>query len=227
MGKEEHLRAAFMRRWLPSAVGLCAFALLGLTACGGADRASTRPASTPPSAPASTVAMRPLPERRLAGRRFVAACDNPRVTGGLDASYRKRSVIVGPLALYPARSEYPSLSRDGFRRKSGADGVPRFNAIEAVATVAPGSEVTITIPRPAQAHVALLFDHTAYTHADRGYAIDDGETAVTLPGCYMPYTQYQGGFVVNRPGCVPLAIHLRGQRQPIQRVISFGAGRCA
>jgi len=170
---------------------------------------------------------RPLDQtirHRLPGRRFVAGCEDPRVTGGLASDYRRESVVAGPLAIYPARSEFPRLPRDDFAPVSDS-GPARYGALEAAVTVAPGARVTVSVPREDQRSLALLFDSTRWSDANRGYTVREGDRAVTFPGCRAPYTQYSGGFVVTRPQCAHLIVQAQGAR-PVRATVSFGARAC-
>jgi hypothetical protein len=59
-------------------------------------------------------------------------------------------------------------------------------------TVAPGARVTIVVPHEERSTLSLLFDHSRYGDANRGYTVGEGDRAVTFPGCSRPYTQYPG-----------------------------------
>jgi hypothetical protein len=43
----------------------------------------------------------------------------PVISDGLPAAYLRDSTMVGPLAIYPADSEYPNLRRDDFAPVTG------------------------------------------------------------------------------------------------------------
>jgi hypothetical protein len=185
---------------------------------------------------------------------YEAPCPSG-VSGGLPADYQRSSLLAGPLALYDATgyARYPARyiasirddlrrdlrsfegrrltrrerlararTRSGLRRASDH----RYPAFESAATVAPGHRVTIAAAPPDRAHVGFLFDHRAFRHAVHGYAVADGTAAVTLRGCTFPYTQYQGGFVVDGPRCVTLEAWVDGAAKPERRTVSFGAGDC-
>ena len=184
---------------------------------------------------------------------YVAPCPSG-VSGGLPADYQRESLLAGPLALYPVRAGYAryparyiasirdNLRRDlrelrvGTRRdrivrarrraslRRASD--HRYPSFEAAATVAPGHAVTLAVAAEDRAHVAFLFDSRAWEHAREGYAIADGDAAVTFRGCTFPYTQYQGGFVADGPRCATLDAWVDGEPQPERRVVSFGSGDC-
>jgi hypothetical protein len=86
--------------------------------------------------------------------------------------------------------------------------------------------VTLVVPREERRRLSLLFDRSRYGDANRGYTIEEGDRAVTFPGCYRPYTQYQGGFVVAHPHCARLLVYAAGARGVSWARISFGAGAC-
>jgi hypothetical protein len=185
---------------------------------------------------------------------YVAPCPSG-VSGGLPADYERQSLLAGPLALYPVSAEYPRyparyiasvranlerdllryagrlshddrITRDGMREALRHASDRRYPSFEAAATVRPGHTVTLAVAPDDLAHVGLLFDTRAWSHAREGYAIADGDAAVTFHGCTFPYTQFQGGFVADGPRCAHLLAWIDGAREPERRVVSFGAGDC-
>jgi hypothetical protein len=186
---------------------------------------------------------------------YEAPCPSG-VSGGLTAGYERESLLAGPLAVFPAGggyADYPAryiasirsnlrsdLSRlEGHRltrleRGSGrllraalrSASDHRYPGFEAAATVRLGGAVTLAVAPQDRAHVGLLFDHRAFHHADHGYRVADGTAAVRFRGCTAPYTQYQGGFVVDSPRCATLEAWVDDAAVPLRRVVSFGAGAC-
>ncbi len=185
---------------------------------------------------------------------YVAPCPSG-VSGGLPPHYERESLLAGPLALYGVAdfARYPSryiasirtgLLNDlralprhdltrlerGSRRllraalRTASD--HRYPGFETAATVRAGADVTLAVAPRDRAHVGLLFDHRAFRHADHGYRVADGTAAVRLRGCTAPYTQYQGGFVLDGPRCVTLEAWIDGAPAPVRRVVSFGSGAC-
>jgi hypothetical protein len=185
---------------------------------------------------------------------YEAPCPSG-VSGGLPADYERSSLLAGPLALYSVDgyARYPARyiasirdnylrdlrsfegrrltrrerlararTRSGLRRASDH----RYPAFEAAATVRPGHTVTIAVAPQDRAHVGFLFDSRAWRHAVHGYQVADGSAAVTFRGCTFPYTQYQGGFVVDGPRCATLEAWIDGAAAPERRVVSFGSGDC-
>lgn len=154
---------------------------------------------------------------------YVAPCPSG-VSGGLSRGYERQSLLAGPLALFPAGggyADYPARFIVPVRR-----GARRYPPFEAVATVRPGGDVTLAIAPADRAHVGFLFDPASWANSGRGYRVADGETAVRFRGCTAPYTQYQGGFVIDGPRCATLEIWLDGATAPERHVVSFGAGDC-
>lgn len=204
-----------VRRALPYV--LTAAVGVGAPGCGGGSHQGAR-------IPRSTTPLRPAPARRLPGRHYVAGCSEPRVSGGLPADYRQQSVVVGPVAIYPAKSEFPRTSAGDLLMRHPMPS--RFAAQEADATVTSGARVTLVVPRQETRSLALLFDPSRYVDATRGYTLAEGDRAVTLSGCYKPYTQYSGGFVVTRLHCARLLVYGVRPGRPAETTLAFGRRNC-
>lgn len=152
-------------------------------------------------------------------------CPLPLISGGLPATYLQQSTVIGPVAIYPARSEYPNLRADTFAPVSGHAAAARYSSIDAAVTVSALGRVTVSIPRGQQDHARLLFDRTRFGNA--GYRLSDGSPSYTFIGCRSPYTQYQGGFIITEPGCVDLQVRTAGT-SPVERGrLQFGTRGCA
>lgn len=169
---------------------------------------------------------RRLVEKTPGGQGYVLQCGNPRVTGGLPRDYQSSSLTAGPIAIYPARSEYPQLSRDDFPLSNRHARPLRFPPLEAAVTVAAHHTVIAALVTTGRPHAAFLFDRALFTDAERGYTLAEGEQRVTFVGCDTPYTQYQGGFVVDRAQCARLDIFIDRARRPIRRTLEFGRRQC-
>ncbi len=133
-------------------------------------------------------------------------------------------VVVGPLRFAGLAGEASpralAINRSGdvYRVKAGV-GVPA------------GVRATLTIGRSARGWAAL-----AYAPREPG-KVQREDAAVRLQACAAdhpafsyggpvgPITGFSGGFVLKRPGCVPLEGRVAGQPAAHRRV-SFGAGRC-
>jgi hypothetical protein len=196
---------------------LTAAVAVGASGCGGGSHQVVR-------IPRSATPLRPAPARRLPGRHYVAGCSEPRVSGGLPTDYREESAVIGPVAIYPAKSEFPRTSAGDLRMRHRIPS--RFAAQEADATVATGARVTLVVPRQERRSLALLFDPSRYVDATRGYTVAEGDRAVTLSGCYKPYTQYSGGFVVTRLHCARLLVYGVRPGHAAETTLAFGRRNC-
>jgi hypothetical protein len=146
----------------------------------------------------------------------------PVITGGLPRTYRSSSVVVGPLAIYPARTEYPRLKvRDGVtirhRRKL-------YAPVDASVTIPYGQVAQLRLARPARRAVTLLFDRSRF-RSNGVYRFSDGTAQATFRGCERPYSQYVGGFLVSRRTCANVTVRTRGSAQA-SGVLAFGRRRC-
>ena len=150
---------------------------------------------------------------------YVADCPSA-VHGGLPPHHERVSVVMGPLALYRLAdfARYPSEYIAPVR--PGGD---RFPGFEGAATVRAGHTVTLAVAPEDRAHVAFLFDPRSWAHAATGYTVADGTPAVTLPGCTAPFTQYQGGYVLDGPRRATFEAWIDGAAEPERRAIQFGA----
>jgi hypothetical protein len=150
---------------------------------------------------------------------YVAPCPSG-VSGGLPPHYERQSLQLGPLALYRAGdyARYPSIYIAPVR-----PGGERYPGFESAATVAPDHTVTLAVAAEDRAHAGFLFDPAAWANAGRGYRVADGIPAITLRGCTAPYTQYQGGFVIDGPRRITLEAWVDGAAEPERRVVVFGA----
>jgi hypothetical protein len=116
-------------------------------------------------------------------------CLQPVISGGLPATYLRESTVIGPLAIYPAKAEYPNFRPGDFAPVSGHSVSARFSSLDAAVTVSAIGRVTVSIPANQQDHARLLFDRSRFGNA--GYRLSDGSGSYTFIGCKNPYTQYQ------------------------------------
>lgn len=161
-------------------------------------------------------------------RRSVASvppCPLPVISGGLPATYLRESTVIRPLAIYPAKSEYPTMPRDSFVPVSGHGFSARFSSLDAAVTVSTIGRVTVSIPASQQAHARLLFDRSRFGNA--GYRLSDGSGSYTFIGCKSPYTRYEGGFIVTKPGCVDLEVRIARRGLVERGRLQFGTRHCA
>jgi hypothetical protein len=207
------------RRWPPAlAAGALAVALAACTNEAPAGRAA---ATT--SAPAAPTTAAPAPPGPPGA--FVRTCEDS-VYGDLGDGWRKRSVVVGPLAFVALRYAATQPAVD-FRPRGG-----RYQGLKVLVVVEVGATVTLVVPPAERRHLALLYDPAAWRE-DNHYRIADGDPAVTFRSCppgQTPLgasgTQFNGGFLVDGPRCATLEVATPAWKAPRRVTVSFGAGRC-
>lgn len=123
--------------------------------------------------------------------------------GGLAVDYRKRALILGPLALGNVRTYAVSQPLPGHVGK-------RYGAYEIIAVVRHGATATIRLPRSEWATVGLLYDPSKF-RGDGAYLIKDMAQVAQLQACESAtfnhgVSQFDGGFVVTRPQCVHFTV---------------------
>ena len=214
--------AARRRRPWPPAVAAAAL-VLALAAC-TAKAPTGRPAGPAAAPPAPTTVATTRPPAASAGA-FVRTCESS-VYGDLGGGWRAQSVVAGPLTFVALRYAATQPAAD-FRPRGG-----RYQGLKALAVVAAGATVTLTVPAAERRHLSLLYDPDAWDEVG-GYRIADGDTAVTFQSCppaQLPSgavgTQFNGGFLVAGPRCATLEVATPAWRTPRRVTVSFGAGRC-
>jgi hypothetical protein len=202
-------------RWPSALAAALAVALAACTAAAPADRPAATTAA--PAAPAAAAPGSP--------GAFVRTCRDS-VYGDLGGGWRARSVVAGPLAFAALRDAATQPAAD-FRRRGGY-----YQGIKALAVVAAGATVTVTVPVAERRHLALLYDPAAWREDGR-YRLADGDTAVTFRSCPPAQTplgaggtQFNGGFLVDGPRCATLEVATPAWTAPRRVTVSFGAGRC-
>ena len=138
---------------------------------------------------------------------------------------RPGDVVVGPFAFAGLRRV---ASRRGLEHYAGRRGY----GVKAGAGLLAGVRATLTIGRGARGWAALSFaphrpgKPQRDVAAVRFAACAAGEPAFSYDGPVGGVTGFAGGFVVRRPGCVPLEVRVAGE--PAIRVrVPFGVGRCS
>ena len=137
---------------------------------------------------------------------------------------RPDDVVVGPVT-------FAGLARVASRR-----GLEHFRSahgyqVKAGALVPAGVRATLTIGRGARGWAALSFapHRPGMPHRDvaavRFAACAADEPAFSYDGPVGEVTGFAGGFVVQRPGCVPLELRVAGG-PAIRARVPFGTGRC-
>jgi hypothetical protein len=165
-------------------------------------------------------------------RAFVRTCEAG-VYGTLDdPTWRKHSVIAGPLVFYSA-DQYAEQPASLFAPVPAQNG--HYAGQKLLVFVRRGAVATVIVPESQRRYAALLYNSADFNDINE-YRIEDGESAVTFKACKKgeaspvggplnAMTQFNGGFIVAGGRCVPLEVRVRGQGS-IPVTLSFGAGRC-
>ena len=165
-------------------------------------------------------------------RAFVRTCEAS-VYGTLDdPTWRKHSVIAGPLVFYSA-DQYAEQPASLFAPIVGNDGY--YAGQKLLVLIRRGAVATVVVPESERRYARLLYNPADWNDRN-AYTAKDGETTVRFEGCpkgetatvggpLNAMTQFNGSFVVAGVRCVPLEVRVRGQGT-IPVTLSFGAGRC-
>jgi hypothetical protein len=149
---------------------------------------------------------------------FVRGCTGI-VSGTLGAGWKKRAVVIGPIAFVGLNGVASEPDRF-FRSKRG-----RYPSLKALAVVKGGAKVTVTVAARDVVRVRLLYDPASWT--DRNlYPLEAGDTRTVFGPC-LPgrWAQFNGGFLVTGRTCATLIVTGDGT-QPARRLVSFGATSC-
>jgi hypothetical protein len=149
---------------------------------------------------------------------FVRSCESS-VFGDLGAGWRKDAVIAGPLAFVGARGYEDDPKRLFFARKPGM-----ATAQKVLAVVVGDRPVLVSVQRP---NAALFYDPSKWGQSNH-VALRRGDEATRFEPCTADSqrsTQFNGGFLVRRPTCVPVKVQIEGGQATIVS-LSFGAGAC-
>jgi len=130
--------------------------------------------------------------------------------------------VIGPLALlYPGG--YADAPRSSFVRRGRG-----YYSQKVLAVVRRGAAVTVSIAGTQPRTASLLYDPARFEQTR--YEVSDGGRSVTFRACATGaggFTQFNGGFVVAGPRCVPLKVSVGNSARPTYTVLSFGSGDCA
>jgi hypothetical protein len=183
--------------------------------------------TTATSAPSATTTAT-VPTQRA----FARTCEAS-VYGTLDdPTWRKHSVIAGPLVFYSA-DQYAEQPASLFAPIVGNDGY--YAGQKLLVLIRRGAVATVVVPESERRFTRLLYNPADWNDRN-AYTVRDGETTVRFEGCpkgetatvggpLNVMTQFNGSFVVAGVRCVPLEVLVRGQGT-ISVTLSFGAGRC-
>ena len=149
------------------------------------------------------------------------------VSGDLGRNWRSQTILVGPVG-FVARS-YRDALRSDFEPVSRN----RYRGHKVLLLVRRGTTVTLTLlPHVRAPRASLLYDRGKW-HDANAYRIGVGDTSMTFRACkgefgVLPhgYTQFNGAFLVSRPGCVAVDFRVAGQSRHYRANLSFGAGPC-
>lgn len=200
---ERESSSGFGGSWLRSPVAIVIAAMLG--ACSGSD-------GNPSTESTTSSHMRDA---------FVRSCDS-RVYGPLGRGWRSRSVVVGPIAFVGASGYEDYRPRDLVAGR-------RHHTVKVLVVVASGETVIVKVAPQAIGRASLAYDPADFDleRVDRGHsavrfsACPEGTTLTGRSG-----TQFNGGIVVSKPGCIPLLVDLADAAAPRRSVLSVGGGRC-
>ncbi len=158
-----------------------------LVACSSSGPAPTTPAPSPPV---------PSPPPSLA-RAYERPCEES-VFGTLGAHWRDRSLVVGPIAFVGL----PAGAAEGSLGVHGTRAYPQ----KVLAVVDRGGPVTVSVAPEARAFAGLLYDPHRFPDGRVGLASTDVGVTFHPCGGDQRRTQFNGGILVLRPGCVVLDV---------------------
>jgi hypothetical protein len=146
---------------------------------------------------------------------FVRTCDS-RVSGALGAGWRTGQVKRGPVVFVGARGyadDRPTLFAAPGDRAT-------VHKVLLVVTGARAVEVAVRHP-----DAALFYDERRWR--ERNVApFRLGDTRTRFEPCGGGHgTQFNGGFLLRGPACVPVEVRVEGEA-PRFATLSFGAGDC-
>lgn len=151
------------------------------------------------------------------------------------------SRIEGP-RLDPARTNALAVGPVTFHGLRGAAELPpqKFNtargsqAWKTVTEVIADTPATVVISAPDRDNLALIYDDFGAANQRGYYRLADGSDVVRFEPCRRneprysgkgtvgPRTQYNGGFLVRKPGCYELEVIADGTNSVVRRAIGFG-----
>jgi hypothetical protein len=150
------------------------------------------------------------------------------VEGRLPGDWRRRSVVAGPLAFYPART---------FEGAENRDPHAEFVEEKTLVVVRAGRRATVSAGAVRTVSLDYDFGRKRAPRSPRRVRLSDGVRSVTFAACppdTKPLsrghpldreTQFNGGIIGRWGQCLPLNVFVGGD-SPIQVKISFGADRC-
>lgn len=189
-----------------------------------AGRASLTFVTLVPQPGSATTGLRPSADRGAAPLRDCGSrAEGP---APLEPSTRRGDVAVGPIA-------FVGLARVAGRRGLEHYAGPGGYTVKSGALLRAGTAATLVVARRARRWAALGFASRvpgrrspAMARWAVGFrACPAGEAAFGYGGAVGPYTGFAGGFLVRRPGCLPLEVRVAG-RPPVRARVPLGVGSC-
>lgn len=181
---------------------------------------------------------RRCPARAAAAPPPLRGCATRAESGGPDDGGRRPGeVAIGPLRFAGlarlARRRALAVDRTGvYRARQGRRELPVYRVKVGVVLPA-GVRATLSIGATARGRAALSYaprppgvrTRPVGEPAVRFEACAADEPAFSYDGPVGPVTGFSGGFVLTRPGCVPLEVAVPG-RAMLRARVPFGVGRC-
>lgn len=102
----------------------------------------------------------------------------------------------------------------------------RTGIVKSLILLGAGASVTISVGPAARSHARLMYTAESLERGAPNAPLSVGTPSITLTGCPDREGQFNGGFIVDGPQCLPLDIAQAGR--PAERItVSLGAGSCA
>jgi hypothetical protein len=171
-------------------------------------------ASCSPEAPMSASPTGESPEPSEDGP-FIRSCSSA-VLGDLGPDWRQAAAVSGPIALLGVAAHRKA------RPQSFAPRAGRYPSWKVLVVVERGRSVTLMVSAFDNQPVRLLYDESVWRNDNR-YPLSDGDSAVTFEPCDdRRVSQFNGSFLMSRPGCARLEVWLEGERQARALQVPFG-----
>jgi hypothetical protein len=157
------------------------------------------------------------PSEAVGPHGFVRSCESS-VFGDLGAGWRRDALIAGPVAFVGARG-YEDDPKRSFRTRPG-----RATAFKVLLVITGDRPILVSLRTPG----AALFYNPSKWGLSNNVPFRAGDEATRFEPCRdanQPSTQFNGGFLVRRPMCVPVEVRVRDE-EPVLVSLSFGTGKC-
>lgn len=136
-------------------------------------------------------------------------------------------MIVGPIALWPARTQYPQLPEDQLRPLTVTGRGPRLpsDQLKLQIIIEEGERAILSIGESARDAAAFLF-RTKFK--PRGFLVREGVQSLDLRACEGRgrYTEYSTALIVDGPRCLPMEVTLPDQQSSLEASLSIGTTEC-